>query len=244
MPQAKLARRFVLFLPLALAACGGGASKVYKPLRYGYLEPLRLNVASIRVDDQYVPAGIPPDVSARAPESPVTILADMARDRLKPLGAAGEAVFVIKDASLIRRGDTLEGSFWVELNIYPSPGVRAAYAEARVARSESGGDGSLRDRLYALEKQLMDDMNVELEYQVRRTLHDWLVSANAAPAPVLQQNLAPGAGVATGGGVPAAPLPGAPVPAMPNPAMPSPGMPGAAPNVTYRLVPTPPPVPQ
>ena len=235
MPLAKLPRRTILLLPLALAACGGGEPKSYPPLRYGYLEPIRLNVASIRVQDEFVPAGIAPDVSEKAPENPATVLADMARDRLKALGSAGEAVLVIKDASLIRQGDTLEGSFWVELNVYSSANVRAGYAEARVARSESGGDGSLRDRLYRLEKQLMSDMNVEFEYQIRRSLHDWLVSANAAPAPVAQQALPPNGAPGT-----LPPLPGAAAAAPVAPPL----APPVGQNPATMLVPSPPPLVQ
>ena len=44
--------------------------------------------------------------------------------------------------------------------------------------------------LYQITKTLMDTMNVEFEYQVRRSLRDWLIAAPApAPAPVEQQPL-------------------------------------------------------
>jgi hypothetical protein len=54
--------------------------------------------------------------------------------------------------------------------------------------------GGVRTELYGLIKQMMTDMNVEFEYQIRRSLHDFLLTGTPAapgPAPVEQQNLAP-----------------------------------------------------
>jgi hypothetical protein len=203
-----LTRRSSL-LPLLLAACGGPVRTDFAPLRYDYLEPLRLNVASIEVQSNFIPSGIAPDVSQFDPVQPVDVLKTMAQDRLKAFGAAGRAVFVIQDASLIRQGDTVTGNFAVELNIYNSANVRAAYADARASRQQVGGLGDLRGALYDLTKQLMDAMNVEFEYQVRRSLRDWLVSGDAAPAPVQQQPLgAPGSPTPS---IPAQPLPPPPL---------------------------------
>jgi len=73
------------------------------------------------------------------------------------------------------------------------------YAEARVTRATavSADAEPLRQTLYTLTTQMMRDMNVEFEYQLRRTLHDWLEettpASSAVPAPVEQQPLpAPG----------------------------------------------------
>ena len=38
-------------------------------------------------------------------------------------------------------------------------------------------------------KTMMDRMNVEFEYQVRRSLASWLLTAGSVPAPVEQQPL-------------------------------------------------------
>ena len=38
-------------------------------------------------------------------------------------------------------------------------------------------------------RAMMDDMNVEFEYQVRRSLKDWLATTTAVPAPVESQPL-------------------------------------------------------
>jgi hypothetical protein len=184
-----LTRRSSLLLPLLLAACGGHERRDYPPLRYNYLLPLGLNVAQIRVEQRYMPSGVPPDVSQLDPVPPVDALRNMATDRLQALGAGGTAVFSILNAGLIRKGDTLTGTFEVELDVYTAPDTRAAYATASVTGSYTGDMDDLRSRLYDMTKSLMDRMNVEFEYQVRRSLGAWLLSAGAPQAPVQQQPL-------------------------------------------------------
>jgi hypothetical protein len=185
-----LTRRTSLMLPLLLAGCGGGGEeRSYPPLRYDYLTPLRLNVAAIRIEQRFVPSGAAPDVSQFDPVPPIRALRAMAEDRLHGLGSSGEAVFVIQDASLVRRGDTLSGNLSVELDINTAANTRAAFAQASVSGRFSGDLDDLSGRLYDMTKDLMDRMNVEFEYQVRRALGPWLLSASASQAPVEQQPL-------------------------------------------------------
>jgi hypothetical protein len=195
-----LPRRSVLLAlgpALALAACASSPPPSFAPLRYDYLSPLRLNVGSVDIDDHWQPISAA-DVGRDSPAQPGPILAQMGADRLKPAGGAGRAVFTVDDASLIQNGDVVNGSFAVRLDIVGPDGARVGYAEARVVRSQSGiaSDGPKRaSQLYGLVKQMMDVMNVELEYQVRQTLGTWLVGAAPppVPAPVTQQTLpAPG----------------------------------------------------
>jgi hypothetical protein len=181
---------------LVLAACGGneppltspGAS--FAPLAYDYLTPIRLNVSAIEVEQRFVPQ--PDDLGRFSPTPPVEALQQMARGRLGAFGANGRAVFVIRNASLTRAGDSYFGDFGVELDLYTG-GARAGFAEARVTRSRTIDRDTPRDAaLYTLTKDLMDQMNVEFEYQVRRSLRDWIVAVpEAAPPPVEQQQLAP-----------------------------------------------------
>jgi hypothetical protein len=174
---------------LLLAACGGHERRDYPPLRYNYLLPLGLNVAQIRIEQRYMPSGAPPDVSQLDPVPPVDALRSMATDRLQALGATGTAVFSILNAALIRKDDTLSGTFEVELDVYSAPDTRAAYATASVTGSYSGDLDDIRSRLYDMTRSLMDRMNVEFEYQVRRSLGGWLLSAGVPQAPVQQQPL-------------------------------------------------------
>jgi hypothetical protein len=194
MPVRLLSRRSSLLLPLALAACGGPPPD-YPPLRYNYLPPIRLNVASVEVRQDYVPSGVAPDLSSLDPVQPVDALRQMAADRLQPFGPAGRAVFVIQNASVLRDGDTITGTFAVRLDIYTSANNRVGYAEARVAHSHSGHVDDIHQLLYDMTKQLMDEMNVQFEYQVVHSLRDWVAPVGGGPAPVQQQPLAvPGAG--------------------------------------------------
>ncbi|MDR3539038.1 MAG: hypothetical protein P4L71_21260 [Acetobacteraceae bacterium] len=185
-----LTRRAALLLPLLLAACGGdGEPQDFPALRYSYLPPIRLNVASVSIEPRFVPSGMAPDVSLRAPVHPVDALRAMAEDRLQAFGATGRAVFSIQDASLTRRGDVIDGSMAVRLDVYSADNQRAGFAEARISRQHTGDIDSLRGTLYDMVKAEMDAMNVEFEYQVRRVLRDWLTSGTAPAAPVEQAPL-------------------------------------------------------
>ena len=185
-----LTRRRSLLLPLLLAGCGGGEpERGFPPLHYDYLTPLRLNVAAIQIEQRFVPSGAAPDVTQYDPVPPVRALRTMAEDRLQALGSAGNAVFAIQNASLARRRDTVSGNLSVELAIYPTADTRAAFAQASVSGAFTGDLDDLPARLYDLTKSMMDRMNVEFEYQVRRSLGAWLLTAGAPQAPVEQQPL-------------------------------------------------------
>lgn len=201
-------RRVVpLVLALALSACGGGEQPqaVFAPLGYDYLRPLRLDVATLDVENHSATRG--DDVAALAPVPPAQALTQMAHDRIFPGGSAGRAVFVIQDASIRRHGDTLAGSLAVRLDIVAANGQPTAFAEARVARSSTTDEGDLRTRLYALTKQMMDDMNVEFEFQSRRALKASLQPDGDVPAAVSVQPLSgpggtPSVGTGASGVVP------------------------------------------
>ena len=117
-------------------------------------------------------------------------------DRIGAGGSTGRAVFVIDQASITQAGGGLSGVLAVHLDILRPEGGRAAYAEARVTRQATlPRRADLPAALYDITRAMMDDMNVEFEFQARRALRDWLQSAEPvpAPAPVQQQELsAPG----------------------------------------------------
>lgn len=182
-----LPRRTALLLPWVVAACGGNApARAMPPLRYDYLPPLRLNVATVDVGN----APPPSPVEAQSPAPLGATLRQMALDRLAAGGISGRAVFTIDAAGVDRSSDHLDASMAARLEIFTDDGARAGFAEARVTRSSITG-GNLRETLYDLTRLMMDDMNVELEFQIRRSLRDWLQDPTAAPppAPVEQQEL-------------------------------------------------------
>lgn len=176
-----------IMLPLAAAACGGDeAVRDLPPLRYDFLTVLRLNVATVDVG----PAPPPNPVEVDAPTPVGQALRQMALDRIAAGGSSGRAVFVIDEARIVRLSNRLEGLLAVHLDVLTTDGVRAGFAEARVSRSATTR-GDLRIALYDLSRQMLDDMNVEFEFQIRRSLRDWLQDATTAPAPapVQQQDL-------------------------------------------------------
>jgi hypothetical protein len=176
-----------------LAGCAETPPVEYPPLRYEYLPPIRLNVASLETDRRWQPTGDPADVSALAPEPPVDALRTMATDRIQTVGTAGRAVFVIVNASIREIGGEYAGDFAVELDIYASGTAPVAHMNATVTRkvgpaAEEGAEQ--RQQLFDLTQKMLSDMNVEFEYQLRRNLRAWL-ARGATEAPVEQQNLAP-----------------------------------------------------
>ncbi len=205
MPHPVLARRAALrfclalsataALPAALAGCGGEAPapEVFAPLDFSYLTKLRLNVASLEIDDTWTPpADSGQHVEYLSPVQPIDALRQMAQQRLVAAGSSGRARFVIEDASILQGPGRLDGSFAVRLDVSTSDGASSGFAEARVARSQplnpDDADGG-RATAYALTRNMMDAMNVEFEYQVRRSLQDYLqATAGSAPLPPAVQS--------------------------------------------------------
>jgi hypothetical protein len=236
-----LARRSLLALPLLLAACGDdpGAPASYPPPSYDYLTKIELKVGRIEIDDSWAPRGAGRRVEFLAPIPPREALRRMAEDRLVAAGTTGRAVFVIEDASIIRGPRDYQASLAVRVDVADDAGNRIAQAPARVVlvrpvRGES--ERAVRDDLYAFVRELMTEMNVEFEYQVRRTLRDALhqTAPNAPePGPVEAQPLdgsAPAPAPATPG-APPSDRPDPPVSMSPRPAdlgtLPVPRPPGA-----------------
>ncbi len=194
-----ITRRTVLLLPLLAAACADeeAAPRSFPMPSYSYLTPIRLNVASVSVEDRSAPGSN--SLESLSPLRPADALRQMANDRLFAAGSAGRAVFVINQASLTRSDGGIDGVMAVHLDVYADATSRAGYAEARVARHRTSTDMDEDPHrvLYNFTLQMMQDMNVEFEFQVRRSLKDWLQQTSPGaplPPPVQSQNLgAPGA---------------------------------------------------
>jgi hypothetical protein len=135
-------------------------------------------------------------VAALSPAPPAAALEQMARDRLFAAGSSGRAVFIIDQASIVQRDRrTLVGGLAVELDIVGSNGARAGYCEARVSRVQTLGTGpvNMQNVLYTMTAAMLQDMNVEFEFQIRSRLGDWLLQGppTAAPGPVQTSPLPP-----------------------------------------------------
>jgi hypothetical protein len=204
-PTVRVRRRLLLALPLLLVACEDSepSAPTYPPLSYTYLRKIRLMVGSIDINDTYLPPDTPDSghVEGLAPVAPADALRQMATDRLAAAGSGGRAVFTIEEASLVQSPSGFVGTMRVRLDVTGADGSAHGSAEARVSRTYSTPDSSddgTRAALYALVKLLMDDMNVEFEYQVKRRLRPFLAPEEGlapSPAPVEQEDLngSPGA---------------------------------------------------
>ncbi len=182
-----VSRRLALLLPLLGTACGEDISPgAMPPLRYDYLLPLRLNVAAVDVGE----APPPNPIEAESPAPAGMTLRQMALDRLTADGSSGRAVFVIDTAQISQSAGALTGVMAIHLDILTTDGGRVGFAEARVSRVATAGS-NLRRALYDLTRQMMDDMNVEFEFELRRSLREWLQDVTPAPAPtaVEQQDM-------------------------------------------------------
>jgi hypothetical protein len=186
-----------LLTPLALAACGDDepapAPETWAPLHYDYLNKLRLNVGSVDVQDHSAPQG-DSDVAAQSPTPPAQALAQMARDRLFAAGLTGHADFIIDQASITRDSNgTLTGTLSAHLDVFDTAGNRIGYAQAQVSRQHIPGSDpeNLRNVLYDMTRQMMDSMNVEIEYQLKKSLRGILVTGDAVPAAVTATPLQP-----------------------------------------------------
>jgi hypothetical protein len=189
MPTRRPTRRLVLLLPFALAACVGDDEPVFEPLRYNYLPPIQLNVASIAIEQRFIPSGVAPDVTDRDPVAPVEALKAMANDRLQAFGTSNRAVFAVLDASLTHENGVVVGAMAVSLTIFDDNGSQVGYAEARVQSRRTGRIRDISAVLYDMTKAMMSDMNIEFEFQVRRNLRNLLTNGAAPDTPVEQAPL-------------------------------------------------------
>ena len=213
----KRSKKLLLLALVTLGGCSDEAPAVvqsFATLHYEYLPKIRLNVGTIDVQDRSQPVS-PQDIAASSPAVPSQVLVQMGRDRLFAAGTAGSAVFAVDQASVVREANgTLDGHLAVHLDLIGPAGTHAGFAEAQVSRQFIPGtepqDGSAS--LYGLTRQMTDDMNVELEYQVKHSLGAFLVAPGSAPAAVTAQPLS---------------VPGAPTAVPAPPALP-PGQPGDA----------------
>jgi len=199
-------------LPLLLAGCGGdeGVPQTFPPLRYNYLAPISLNVATIQTNVRYVPAQDGSNLDGTSPEAPLQALEQMVQDRLVAGGSGGTAVVTINAASLNQVNDTVVGNISLRLSVTSADGRQRGYTDASVTRTRTMPDDTspdaLRAFLYSMTQDLVNAENVELEYQIRQNLPGWLVGGSSAviggpsaPTPVQAVPLGgPGSGPATG----------------------------------------------
>ncbi|WP_431282929.1 hypothetical protein ACQW02_26565 [Humitalea sp. 24SJ18S-53] len=242
MTQNCLTRRAALVLPVFAAACAATPDTTPLPplvIGYSHLTPLRLNVQAVEIIP--APGGEMTRVDTPAPLRPPEEVARMGRERLFADGNTNRARFLTEQASLVRETVGQSGLFTTaparftcvlrcRVEVITEEGRRAAFALAEVRRTFTLGDpspaGAIARAAETIVRQSMDDLNVELEFQARRGLREWLVAAPRATTPgEVQREDLPGGGA-----------PGVAAPATtfaPNLTPP----PNLAPNLTPNLAP-------
>jgi hypothetical protein len=205
----RLPRRLLLGSPLVLAACATDPAPPPAPpvqADFTFLNRLRLDVAEVLIEDRLPP---PPanDRGPRTSPSMAALLHAVARDRLLAEGTAGRAVALLQAAEIVEsrvqtRGALftaeidrrLDGRMKLRVDLLDSEGQPAGFTEAEVRRSQTVLDNvdaaGLARITQAMAKQLTDALNVELEFQARRTLGQALVTGPRATAqPVQREDL-------------------------------------------------------
>nr|WP_295744517.1 hypothetical protein [uncultured Acidocella sp.] len=200
-------KKLLLALPLlALASCGSTPpAPVLKPLDYSYLPPILLKVAQVNVVTNFVPSPSQQLAASQDPAPPAETLETMLRQRLQPAGQPGTATVTVTNASVDDVSGNLVGAMTVDVNLASADGRSTGFTEASVSAThsapDSGNPDDLRVAYYNLTKQLMTQMNVQLQYQIQKNLPNWISwtsAGGAAPAAA-----SPDAG---GGVIQAAPL--------------------------------------
>ncbi|MCX5620324.1 MULTISPECIES: hypothetical protein [Bombella] len=147
---------------------------------YSYLPPLNLNVGQIAINNQVQPGY--DDLTERSPDDPAQDLQLMAHQRLHTTGTSGTAQFIVTQAEMTKSHHSFSGTYGVKLTVDDPTHQRHGFITARVHRTiEASHSYSLERNLHTLNAALMDDMNVELEYQIRNHLASWLTDATGTP---------------------------------------------------------------
>lgn len=189
-------RRAILGLVLALAGCNAAPPPPapLPELTFGHLPPYELDVSVVAIDDAYQP---PPDaghVEGEMPVSPAVAAERWAHDRLRAVGRAGTARFVIREASVVAvplpRQGGLAGAFTdqqtlrydarlaVRLEVENMDLGQAGAVTAEASRSqtvaESAGPAERQRLQFALIEGLMGQLNAEFDRNIPRYLGAYL----------------------------------------------------------------------
>jgi hypothetical protein len=218
-------RALPVFALASLAACSSTPPpQTFPPLDYSYLPPITLRVANVNVTNAYVPDPGAATLLGQDPEPPANALLQVLNQRLLPSGAPGTANATIETASIDQIGSNLTGTLTVQLNVATPDGRHTGYTEASVTQTDPAPDptssyNQVQAALYQLTKELMDQMNTQLQYQIQHNLSVWVVGgAGFNP----NTNAAPGNG-GPSGGIQAAPLGPVSAPSQAAPATTLPG---------------------
>ncbi len=228
-------RLLCLFAIAGLGGCGDASPPppppVFGALNYDYLPPIVLNISNITIANNYVPdAGAEPLIG-QDPAPPAPTLTAMLQHRLVANGTPGNGTVTIENASIEPVADNYVGVMAVRLDVASSDGLKTGFTEASVSVSQSMPDADAdpdqtQAVLYSITKQLMDAMNVQLQYQIQHNMGSWISYTSTAVTPPLNSGSPDSGGIqAAPLGAPGAPEPGVAVPSVAEPGVAEPGVP-------------------
>lgn len=180
--KTKLLNFFFLGAILALSGCSDTQPpETFSRPDYSYLPSLYFNVGQLNITNQ-----APIDdknIAEQSPTPPASTLTLMAQQRLKTTGATGTASFAITQANITKQAHhILAGTLSIKLTVDDPTQQHHGQITATVHQERSISSKLSQQRnLYALNQSMMDDMNVEVEYQIRKHLSDWLTDATGTP---------------------------------------------------------------
>ncbi len=185
----------VLAIAGAVSSCTAAPPEpVYPQLTYGHLGAIRLDVAAVEIVEVYVPPLKPPNVEHEFPITPGAAARRWFEDRLQAVGAAGLALAVVREASVVEvalkkttgltglvtkdQSERYDAKLVMEIEIRSAVGDREAFVRAVATRSRSvPEDITLNDRekvFFELTEALMNDINAQLLNQINQHLVKYL----------------------------------------------------------------------
>ncbi len=168
---------------------------VYPELTYQHLDPIRLDVRDIVVEQAYAPPLAEPNVDHDFPVKPMDAAARWAQDRLVAAGATRTATFVIRDAAVVEvpleQSEGVTGAFTtdqserydahmeVQIVIRDDRGWEEANLITEVTRTMTvAEDVTLNERekaWYSLTEKLMVDMDQRLAESIEENFQRYRV---------------------------------------------------------------------
>ncbi len=187
------------FIGLVLAAFLGGCDTpatrpAFPDIHFTNLPRLQLEVAAIDIKDEFQPSFREPNVEHLFPVTPEHAVENWAKDRLQAVGTSLRARVRIIDASVkeaqLPRTQGLTGAFTtdqaqrydanleVNVDILDDRGFALRSVSAKTSRSQSVAEGitpNQREQIwYDMTKALMNDLDQELEKQMRANFGTYL----------------------------------------------------------------------
>ncbi len=174
-----------------LTACDSPPNRQrFADVTFQHLAPINLDVGSVQVESAYRPTDNPEDMGAEYPQAPVEAAAQWARDRLKAVGARGQANFTVVEASATRtplprstglsaalkkdQSDRYDLAIEVRLEAFNPISGKSGVVSERVTRSQTvPEDLTLNQRevvLFNLLDSAMKDLNARLEQSIPQYL--------------------------------------------------------------------------